>query len=335
MSPAIDIALGVLGLVFVWFGSTGLEKSSERLAVYYGLPDVVTGAVVVAVGSSFPELTTAVMAPLLHGSFELGVSAIVGSALFNILVLPGAAGLARPGDMPANRDLVYKESLFYLLSVSVLLLTFALAVIYVPGEARLTGVMTRGLALVPLVLYGLYVFVQILDTIDVDLDVDRGDIVVWKQWLLLGGSLLAILLGVEGLIRGVLAAGDLLGVPDFVWGVTVVAAGTSLPDLLVSVQAARNDHPVTAVANALGSNTFDLLVCIPAGVLIAGSATVDFTLAAPLMAALTVATLVLFFLLRTGLRLQRWESITLISLYVAFLAWMILESVDVIDLLPG
>jgi len=69
------------GTAVVWKGSCLLEAASERLSIYYGLPDIVQGAIIVAIGSSFPELAPVVVSTLVHGTFELGVSAIVGSAL--------------------------------------------------------------------------------------------------------------------------------------------------------------------------------------------------------------------------------------------------------------
>ncbi len=86
-----------------------------------------------------PELASVLLATLRHGEFELGVGAIVGSAVFNLLVIPGVSVLVG-GRMDTNRDLVYKEALFYMLAVAVLLLTFSLAVIYYPGsENALAG----------------------------------------------------------------------------------------------------------------------------------------------------------------------------------------------------
>ena len=90
-----------------------------------------------------------------------------------------------------------------------------------------------------------------------------------------------------------------------------------------------------ALANALGSNVFDLLVCIPVGVLIAGTAVINFTVAVPMMGALTVATLALFLLMRTGMVLSRWESWLLLLLYAAFVAWVGAESFALIDTIPS
>ncbi|WP_049936136.1 hypothetical protein [Haloplanus natans] len=103
-----------------------------------------TGVWYAAVGSSMPELSSTVLATLLHGQFDLGVGAIVGSAVFNILVIPAAATLSRRRELEASRTLVYKEAQFYMLAVSVLFLTFAFAVIYDPaaGNGRLVGTRT-------------------------------------------------------------------------------------------------------------------------------------------------------------------------------------------------
>jgi cation:H+ antiporter len=115
--------------------------------------------------------------------------------------------------------------------------------------------------------------------------------------------------------------------------VTIIAAATSLPDALVSVRAARGGSSVTSLGNVLGSNTFDLLVAIPVGVLIAGSAPISFDIAAPLMGVLTVATVLLFTVLRTDLLLTTPESYTLLAAYALFVVWIIGETVGLFNIL--
>ena len=331
--------VAIIATAIIWKGSGLLERSSQRLSAYYRLPEIVQGAIVVAVGSSFPELSTTVISTLVHGEFELGVAAIVGSALFNILVIPGLSGLAAKSPLQANRDLVYKEAQFYMIAVAVLTLTFAFAAIYHPVETSpqggsIQGEMTRWLALMPVALYGLYLFVQYQDTLDHESDEDVSDIRPGREWGRLALSLVVIVIGVEGLVRAAINFGDIFGTPSFLWGITVVAAGTSIPDAFVSIRAARQGRGVTSIANVFGSNTFDLLVCIPAGVLIAGTAVIDFSLAAPMMAALTFATVLLFLMMRTHMILSRRESVCLLVVYTAFVVWVSLESFGIIDLVP-
>lgn len=329
------LGLAAVSTAVVWKASVRLEMAADRLAAHYRLPGIVQGAVLAAVGSSFPELSSTVIATLLHGEFDLGVAAIVGSAVFNILVIPGLSGLAGQG-LASDRLLVYKDAQFYLIAVAVLVLTFSFALIYHPvAGTEWVGTVDRPLALLPLLLYGLYLFLQQQDTADHRAEQSsaaREPIRVGREWGALALTLAAIVAGVEGLVRAAIGLGEALDTPNTLWGLTVIAAGTSLPDAFVSYQAARREEGVVSLANVLGSNIFDLLVAIPAGVLIAGAATIDYAVAAPLMGFLTLATIVLFAMLRTGLTLTVTESRLLLLLYAVFIGWMVLETMGVTDL---
>ncbi|ELY93576.1 sodium/calcium exchanger membrane protein [Natrialba chahannaoensis JCM 10990] len=328
------LGLAVVATAVVWQGSIWLESSTDQLAVGYGVPPIVQGAIIAAAGSSMPELMSVILATLVHGEFELGVGAIVGSAVFNLLVIPGLAALAGPKEMPTNRDLVYKESLFYMLAVAVLLLTFSLAVIYYPLEGTgLQGEVTRALALFPLSLYALYVFTQYLDATEdeqqPDASVDRA-----RAWRWFGLGLVVIIVGVEGLVRAAIGLGDAFGTPAFLWGMTVVAAGSSVPDAFVSIVAARSGRASVSLANVLGSNIFDLLVAVPIGVLLAGALAVTFAHIVPMMAFLVLATVVFFAISRTGMLLSEREAWLLLGFYGLFVSWLVLESIGVVNVVP-
>ena len=315
---------------FIWIGSGLLEDSAEHLSAYYGLPAVVQGSIVVAVGSSFPELASVVFTAL-AGTFDMGVGAIVGSAIFNILVIPALSGLAADGTLDTNRAIVYKEAQFYMIAVSALVVTLALAVIYVPTPdgPELAGQLTRPLAMIPLLLYCLYLFIQWQDVGDYDGGDDASGIDVRREWGRLAAGLLVILLAVEVLVGSVDSLARTLGVPDFLAGVTVLAVATSLPDTLVSVRSAREGNGATSLGNVLGSNTFDLLVAIPVGVLLVGAVTVNFAVAVPMLGVLTLATVLLFVALRTELVLGRREAYGLLVAYCLFVAWVGAESAGV------
>ncbi|WP_137284723.1 sodium:calcium antiporter [Halorussus salinisoli] len=325
--------VAVVATGVIWKGSVLLEESAEKLAAYYGLPAIVQGAVVAAVGSSFPELSSTVLASLVHDDFELGVAAIIGSAVFNILVIPAASALAGTGVLQSDRDVVFKEAQFYMVSVATLLVTFSFAVIYYPlPDAGLSGSLTRPLALIPVALYGLYVFLQYLDTRDMreKRTVDASPL---RLWGVLGASLVVIVAGVEGLVQAVLAFEEIFGIPSFFWGLTVLAVVTSLPDTFVSVKSAQKGEGVTSLANVLGSNVFDLLVALPAGVLVAGTMPVNFAVVVPMMGALTAATVLFFAVVRTDLELTDPEAYGLLVAYAVFVGWLLLETLGVTSLL--
>ena len=335
-TPLVSVLVIAAASGIIWLGSGWLESSAERLSSYYGLPAVIQGSVVVAVGSSFPELASVVFTALAD-AFDMGVGAVVGSAIFNILVVPALAGIATEDPVDANRALVYKEAQFYMIAVSALVVTFAMAVIYFPatGGSGLGGEMTRPLALIPLGLYGLYLFIQWQDVSDHEAADDGGDVNARHQWVTLAAGLLVILVAVEQLVGAVEHLNHTFGIPEFLAGVTIIAAATSLPDALVSVRAARSGKGVTSLGNVLGSNTFDLLVAIPLGVLIVGAAPVDFAVAAPMMGVLTLATVLLFTVLRTDLTLTDVESYVLLAAYLVFVGWVVAETAGLTDLVRG
>lgn len=335
---AVNVLVVVAASGLIWLGGGWLEEAAEGLSTHYGLPPVVQGTVVVAVGSSFPEFAS-VVATALAGVFDMGVGAIVGSAIFNVLVIPALAVLVSGRELDSTRTLVHKETLFYLLAVVVLFLTFAFALIYNPVDGSLTdslsGELTRPLVLLPLAVYVLYLFLQWQDTVDYTAEPSTKRIDPLKQWAWLLGGLLVILVAVERLVHAVIVLGDAAGTSDFLWGVTIVAAATSLPDTLVSIQAADRERPVASIANVVGSNTFDLLVVIPVGILLTGTEPIDFSIAAPMMGCLVGATVLLFVALRTSLVLTRREALILLGAYGVFLLWVFGEALAVVNLLPG
>ncbi|WP_345780670.1 sodium:calcium antiporter [Haloplanus pelagicus] len=333
IGPLLAVGLALVATAVIWTGSERLESAASRLSRHYGLPVAVHGAVVVAIGSSFPELSSVVISTLVHGEFSLGVGAIVGSAIFNLLVIPAASALVSE-ELEATRDIVHKDAQFYIISVLVLFITFALGATYVPGGTNEAAILTRPLAILPLATYAVYVFLQYQDTREHAV-AQAPDVAVRREWGRLAVSLALIAVGVEGIVSAALAFGAYFGTPSFLWGLTVIAAATSLPDTFVSVRAARDDEDVTSLTNVLGSNIFNLLVAIPVGVLLVGTATIDFLVAVPMMAFLAFVTLVFIVVTRTHLELTNSEAYVLLGLYGLFLVWMTLETIGVVDTVRG
>ncbi|MCO8265605.1 MULTISPECIES: sodium:calcium antiporter [unclassified Haloferax] len=337
-SVPVLVAFTAAGAILAWKGGDMLVQASDRLGAYYGLPAIVQGAIIAAVGSSFPELSSIVIATVRYQSFDIGVGAVVGSAVYNILIIPSVSAMVGEGGrLASNRDLVYKEAQFYLLSIAVLVLTFSLAVIYRPAvdTASLDGFVSPALALIPLSLYGLYLFMQYHDTLEhrAGLTAVVNDVNPKREWVALVASLAVILVGAELLVRAAVGLGDAFGTSPFLWGLTVVAAGTSLPDTFVSVAAARQGNASMSLANVFGSNVFALLVALPVGILVAGGAVIAFEEVVPMMSFLTGASVVFFAVLRTEMALTRGESYLLLGTYALFVAWLVAESLGVTSVL--
>jgi len=341
----MTIALLIIALISVaasgllYHACSRLEESSHRLAARYGIPDIVKGSVITAISSSLPEFATAVLAIPVHDDFELGLSAIIGSAIFNVLVIPACSVFARGDSLPANRDLVFREAQFYLISVTALLLVISLSVVYnsaAPGSGSepIFGQLTRPLALLLISLYGLYLFIQYEEVRDHrqqtprDVSVDAP-----KEWRTLIGCIALILVGVELLLRCAIELGKLLETPTFLWGLTLVAAATSIPDTFISVRAAREGRSESSTSNVLGSNVFDLLVAVPAGVLVAGTVSVNFTQTVPMMGFLMIATIVVLAFMRRDMKISHSEAVSMMALYVGFGLWMTAEAFGLTNLL--
>lgn len=329
----INVVLIGVTTALIWIGSGWLEDSAEGLATHYGIPPVIQGSVIVAIGSSFPEFASVIVTAA-AGVFDMGIGTIVGSAIFNILAIPALSGLAADNELDTNRELVYKEAQFYMIAVSALTIVFALAVIYAPVETgSLSGEITRIMAVIPLLLYAMYLFIQWQDIGDYDAPTPPADFAVKRGWARLAGGLIVIAVTIQVLVDAVDWLRLAAGIPEFLAGVLIISAVTSIPDTLVSVRAAQEDRGLTSVGNVLGSNTFNLLVAIPVGVLLVGGVTVNFAVAAPMMGVLTVATMLLFTLLRTEMELTQVESGVLMGGYLLFVVWMIAETIGLIDIL--
>jgi cation:H+ antiporter len=297
----------VVSVLLLIAAAVKFEQEAEALSTHYGLPPLVQGSVV----SSMPELFSVIVTAL-GGQFDLGVGTVVGSAIFNIAMIPALSSFLSDWEGATDRLIIYKEAQFYLLAVAATFVMFALAVIYAPvSSAKFTlGELRFWYVLVPLLLYLLYILTQYFDTIEDHYREPRPPASVRRSW----------------------AA---YGVQEFLAGAVVLAAVTSLPDLIMSVNAARENRADTSLANVMGSNTFDLLVVIPVGVLLTGSVVINFTIAVPMFAALTVLTITLLIMLLWGLSISTREATLLLVMYTLFVLIVIGEITGTVDLIAG
>jgi cation:H+ antiporter len=321
------IFLLVVGTTLVWIGSVWLDSSSIRISNYYNVPDVVRGSIITAFGSSFPELSSVVVATVIHGELELGIGIVIGSAIFNVLVIPGLSGI-RSGGMSIDGDIVSKEIGIYAMVV-LSLGGFFVASNYITNnglELSKETILNPYLATVLLLLYCIYVFYQWKLSKNISKSGKESNIEdIRTDWIKISVSLVLIGLGVEALVRSVIEIGNLLNTPSFFWGLIIVAGSSSLPDAFVSVKQAGDKNYSTSITNVIGSNIFDLLVVLSVGVVLSTGVSININSIIPLLIFLFATNIMMYLFSRRG-KISRVNSYTMILGYIVFVIWIILEA---------
>lgn len=308
----------VAGVVALVAGAEALVRGASRLALGLGLSPLVVGLTVVAYGTSAPELATTVGAAL-SGSADIGLGNVVGSNIANVLLILGLSAVVAP--LVVSRQLVWID-VPVMLGVSLVVVALA----FDGRVSRLDGVL--------LVAAGIAYTVMQLRLGRREARAAAGDDTPtaprtppWRDvaWVLAGLGLLV--LGAGWLVDAAVEIAKWAGISELVIGLTVVAIGTSLPELATSVLATLRGQRDIAVGNIVGSNIFNLLLVLGGASIIApggvgvGDAALRFDL--PVMTAVALACLPIFF---TGHCIARWEGALFVGYYVAYVAYLLLDA---------
>jgi cation:H+ antiporter len=316
--------LGTVGFLLTWRGADTVEASTSAISDHFGVSQAIQGGIIAAVATSFPELAITVISVLVLGEFGVGAGAIIGTAVFNILVIPGAVAVLT-GDTSTTRGIVYRDAIFYLVAILGFFGVIVLGALGTDGRevTRLTPQMGVGL----LVLYGVYLVLIIGGQKGKETGGEQKSTNLPRQFGLFVGGLAVVLVGVEAMVGMTLEVSDALDAPPFLMSVTVLSILSSFPDLLVGVEMGKRGDRRAAVANVFGTNTFNLVMVLPIGVILAGGVSVGFLTAVPLLLFLFYTTLVVVVLAATDFEITQLEGYALLGLYVLFVLWMVSEAV--------
>ena len=320
---ALTILLFVLGIALLVLGAELLVRGASRLALAAGVSPLVVGLTVVAFGTSAPELAVSVRAAV-AGSADIAYGNVVGSNIFNVLFILGLSALVAP--LLVDRQLIRRD-VPIMVAVSLLLPLLAL-----DGRlGRIDGALLFG----GILAYTVFSVVQSRKERAATREemaagsTDEAPGPWWANLLLVLGGLAMLVLGARWLVDGAVAFARSLGVSELIIGLTIVAAGTSLPEVATSVLASIRGHRDIAVGNVVGSNIFNILCVLgltglvaPSGVPVAPGALAFDT---PVMVAVALACLPIFF---TGPGIARWEGALFLFYYAAYVAFIVLEATD-------
>ncbi len=322
----MNVIMFLVGLVLLVIGANALVRGSSKLALSFGISPLVVGLTIVAFGTSAPEVAVSVGA-VLDGKTDIAIGNVVGSNIFNVLFILGVSALIAP--LVVNIQLIRQE-VPIMLGASLLLLAFSL-------DGKLT-LLEGGLLMALLVAYTVFLVVQSRRETQAAKDefaeaVQPAQAGSWdSHWAaqlgLIVAGLAALVFGSDYLVQASVNFAKAMGVSDLVIGLTIVAAGTSMPEVATSISAALKGERDIAVGNVVGSNTFNILGCLGLSGLVSG----DLGLAvAPsllvfdmwVMLAVALACLPVFM---TGREIARWEGGVFLAYYAAYVTYLIMAA---------
>jgi cation:H+ antiporter len=322
----MNILLFLGGLVLLVAGANLLVRGASKLALSFGISPLVVGLTVVAFGTSAPEVAVSVGA-VLDGNSDIAIGNVVGSNIFNVLFILGVSALIVP--LVVNIQLIRQE-VPIMLGASLLLMAFTL-------DGKLSF-LEGGVLMALLVAYTAFLVIQSRRETQATQDelaqsVQPAAAHAWDshwapQAALIAVGLVCLVFGADYLVQAAINVAKSLGVSDLVIGLTIVAAGTSMPEVATSIAAAIKGERDIAVGNVVGSNTFNILGCLGLSGLVSGDA--GLAMAPSLLAfdiwvmlAVALACLPVFM---TGREIARWEGGVFVGYYVAYVAYLILAS---------
>jgi cation:H+ antiporter len=326
MHPAVNLLMFVGGLALLVIGASTLVRGASKLALSFGISPLVVGLTIVAFGTSAPEVAVSVGA-VLDGKTDIAIGNVVGSNVFNVLFILGISALITP--LVVNVQLIRQE-VPIMIGASLLLLALGL-------DGRLSWL--DGAFLVALlVAYTVFLVVQSRRETQAANDEYAGEVQpaeagAWdSHWAaqagLIAAGLVALVFGSDFLVQASVNFARALGVSDLVIGLTIVAAGTSMPEVATSVTAAVKGERDIAVGNVVGSNTFNILGCLGLSGLVAGGgglvvppSVLNFDIW--VMIAVALACLPVFV---TGREIARWEGGVFLLYYAAYAAYVVLAA---------
>jgi cation:H+ antiporter len=304
----------ILGLVALFVGAEGLIRGSSSLALKIGITPLVVGLTVVAFGTSTPELVVSIKAAII-GNSSISLGNVVGSNIANIALILGLAALIRPLDIHAN---VIRREIPIMIGITVLLIVLLIdgELSFVDGLIFVLGIIT-------------YTVVNVLmarkeKNAEVEKEFKEGlktKLSVPVSIIFIIGGLGLMIVGANLFVNSSISIAKAIGVSDAIIGLTIVAVGTSLPELITSVVAAYKNESDIAIGNVVGSNIFNILGILGITAIViplssAGISYVDFGV-------MLFTAIILLPLSKTGFKITRLEGLSLVTGYIIYLYYLI------------
>lgn len=297
----------------VLWGAGKLTDGATSIAAKMKIPPMIIGLTVVAMGTSMPEFFVSFVSAL-KGTSDLAVGNVVGSNIFNTMLIVGTTALVTP--MAIAKSTVKKDIPFAVLASAMLVLM------------GIDGNISR---IDAAVLFAVFIAFMLYTVRSAKKEKDSGnedevkEMPVWRAVAFFALGLACLIVGSNLFVDGATAVASLLGVSEAVIGLTVVAGGTSLPELATSVVAARKGQCAIAMGNVIGSNVFNILMILGiTGIIhpmsILGITSLDLTV-------MLLSIVLLWMFSFTKYTVARWEGGLLVALFFAYMTWLVIHAV--------
>ncbi|MBQ8593706.1 MAG: calcium/sodium antiporter [Bacteroidaceae bacterium] len=316
----IDVLLLIGGILLILWGANALTDGAASIAKRFNISNLVIGLTIVAFGTSAPEFVVSFISAL-NGSAELSIGNVVGSNIFNIFAIVGCTAIVAP--IPVGHGTLSKEIPLCILS-SLVLLICANDVLIDGGSANIISRIDGLVLLCFFIIFLGYTFAIAKDGVGED-GTPIVQMPAWKSvlWIVLGlGCLIG---GGQLFVNGASGIARSLGVSESIIGLTLVAGGTSLPELATSVSAAIKRNPGIAIGNVIGSNLFNCFAVLGCSATVTDLPTggiTNFDFITLVVASILLWITGLFFKKRT---ITRPEGVLLVLCYVGYTTYLILQ----------
>ena len=304
--------LGIIaGVAIVVWGADRLTEGASAIASRMGVSEIVIGLTVVALGTSMPEFSVSLLSAL-KGTTDIAIGNAMGSNIFNTLLIVGMAALVAP--MTITKTTVKKDIPFALIA-SVLLMILCI-----------DGRFSRIDAAVLIAMFLFYMYITLKDAKKETTPKDDGNycrqhMKIWQAslWIIVG---LACLVGGSNIfVSGAVFVAQSFNISNAVIGLTIVAGGTSMPELATSVVAAKKGNSGIAIGNVIGSNVFNILFILGTTGLICPMSIGDIT---QIDMTMLVGSMIMLWLFSfTKLNIERWEGAVLFAIFIAYMVYLL------------
>jgi len=314
--------LFIIGLIFLIKGADHLVDGASSLAKKWHIPNIVIGLTIISFGTSLPELIVNIIAAT-NGSTDIGIGTVIGSNISNIALILGLTAVIYP--IAVRKSTQAKEIPYSILSALILLVLISDKFF----NSQATSLLTQIDGIIMLIFFILF----LLYTLNISMKHRRlnleGEHVIKRKYstvffLMLSG-LIGLYFGGKWVVEGAVAIANLFDLSEFVISATIIAVGTSLPELATTLAAAYRKNLDMAVGNIIGSNIFNIL-------LILGITAVIRPMAAPLLISVDILyliglSIILFAFLIIGKKyeLGRWQGASLLLIYIGYVTFIIIR----------